>query len=465
MFRWPRPALVSIVALCAYIATSQVLMSFAIEYSDSYIVDVKIPDFDYTDEISSGSSGSNYDYNIWKGVAMLWHDGAKGMAILILLWSGIWPYGKLLMVAYGIWRYRGNVLPSSYEWLSTVAHWSFIDVWMVVVVCSIARFSYDGSSTDTVDSILKIDVSLDMWFQGAARQGVYHFFCAVALSQFLGFCLMKYAQLPGGASMTSLYASCCRSNAESWTLATVVGERYGQGERPLGVLVMLTAAVLAALPLIVSALYGSSSVSSKVVFNLSETVDETYYDIVTVDKTFTFSKTSSHVHSVSSLIFSLLHKLEAGSDNVDLSRIAHVLVLVFPICRSAGVVVLWLAPMPRECHAALHQALEALGIFVNHDVFTLALGVIAWQLPAIFTESMPSSYASDLDLDIELLPGFYYLVIAVLYESMVTAVLMSLHADEMERRRQTTEETHLTTAKGYQGGDSQSAFGTKAALA
>ena len=421
---WPAVWFVIIVALVAYIAWAQASVSFALEYDESYVVDAVVSSLSYTDEVSSSESGAKYDYDLWVGVHNLWRDGAKALAVVVGLWSGAWPHLKLLILAAGLWRYRGSVLPARFEWLSTIAHWSFVDVWMVLCVCAIGRFDYDGESSASVEGLLKIHVYLDLWFEAVAKAGVYHFFVAIALSQALGFACIRHARRAAAPPDRWALGAC-------WSLAAAVGERYGDGERPRAVALARAAAVGAALPLFWAATR-VGAIAATIVFDVSEEVDESYLDgLYTIDKTFSFYEKTQSRFSIASLIDA---SADAGGRSAELARVASALVVALPLARAAATLALWLAPLPRAGHELARTLHDALQLYANHDVFALAVAVVALELPVVFGASLPSADAGDLTLRSRILPGYWVYVAAVAYECLVAAVVGWLHADELARR-------------------------------
>jgi hypothetical protein len=92
-----------------------------------------------------------FEFSIARSTIDIWNAGGQGLAILILIFSGIWPYTKLLMTLT-IWfmspsrlsvSKRGSIL----LWLDWLAKWSMIDVF-VLVIC-IAAFRVSIESPDT----------------------------------------------------------------------------------------------------------------------------------------------------------------------------------------------------------------------------------------------------------------------------------------------------------------------------
>jgi uncharacterized paraquat-inducible protein A len=72
----------------------------------------------------------------------IWNAGGRELAVMILIFSGIWPYTKQLMTL-ALWflpptslsiSRRGSIL----LWLDWLAKWSMIDIFVLVI--SIAAF-------------------------------------------------------------------------------------------------------------------------------------------------------------------------------------------------------------------------------------------------------------------------------------------------------------------------------------
>lgn len=75
----------------------------------------------------------------------IWNAGGKALAILILLFSGVWPYTKQLITLF-LWfatprtvsvKKRGSIL----MWLDTLAKWSIVDIFVLIVTVAGFRVS------------------------------------------------------------------------------------------------------------------------------------------------------------------------------------------------------------------------------------------------------------------------------------------------------------------------------------
>lgn len=91
-----------------------------------------------------------YQFSIVESALELWNAGGVELAILIFLFSGVWPYTKLL-ITMALWfappnrvaiRRRGSFL----VWLDTLGKWSMVDVFVMII--SIVAFRVTIRSPD-----------------------------------------------------------------------------------------------------------------------------------------------------------------------------------------------------------------------------------------------------------------------------------------------------------------------------
>jgi hypothetical protein len=89
-----------------------------------------------------------FEFSMAKSTIDIWNAGGKELAILILIFSGIWPYTKQLMTL-GLWfappswisiSKRGSIL----LWLDWLAKWSMIDIFVLVVTIAAFRVSIES---------------------------------------------------------------------------------------------------------------------------------------------------------------------------------------------------------------------------------------------------------------------------------------------------------------------------------
>ena len=86
-----------------------------------------------------------FEFSMARSTIDIWQAGGQGLAILILLFSGIWPYSKLLITLW-LWfappiqvstTRRGAIL----LWLDWLAKWSMLDIFVFVITVIAFRIS------------------------------------------------------------------------------------------------------------------------------------------------------------------------------------------------------------------------------------------------------------------------------------------------------------------------------------
>ncbi len=90
--------------------------------------------------------------SIWDGVILLFSDGEFFIAIVVLVFSIIFPLIKLQQ-AYGLWR-RIDVHSDRFEqrirWLGWLSKWSMVDVFVVAIVVFSVKTSMILSATTEI---------------------------------------------------------------------------------------------------------------------------------------------------------------------------------------------------------------------------------------------------------------------------------------------------------------------------
>ena len=83
-----------------------------------------------------------FEFSMARSTIDIWNAGGEELAIIILIFSGIWPYTKQMMTLT-LWFLPPSRLPVSkresiFLWLDRLGKWSMIDIFVLVV--SIAAF-------------------------------------------------------------------------------------------------------------------------------------------------------------------------------------------------------------------------------------------------------------------------------------------------------------------------------------
>jgi len=82
-------------------------------------------------------SDSFFEFSMAGGFLNLWAAGGYELAILVLIFSGIWPYTKQL-ISLALWFVSPNTLSSYrrgniYLWLDFLAKWSMVDIFTLLI--------------------------------------------------------------------------------------------------------------------------------------------------------------------------------------------------------------------------------------------------------------------------------------------------------------------------------------------
>jgi hypothetical protein len=83
-----------------------------------------------------------FTFSIGQSTVDMWHAGGKELALLILLFSGVWPYTKQL-ITLALWFLPPAIVSCSRRgqfllWLDILAKWSMIDI--IVMLITVAGF-------------------------------------------------------------------------------------------------------------------------------------------------------------------------------------------------------------------------------------------------------------------------------------------------------------------------------------
>jgi hypothetical protein len=83
-----------------------------------------------------------FEFSMAKSTVDIWNAGGKALAVMILIFSGIWPYTKQLITLF-LWFASPSTVSisrrgSTLLWLDWLAKWSMVDIFVLVI--SIAAF-------------------------------------------------------------------------------------------------------------------------------------------------------------------------------------------------------------------------------------------------------------------------------------------------------------------------------------
>jgi len=172
-----------------------------------------------------------FNFSLVNTIQEMYKAGVYILALLVLAWSGIWPYLKLVLLL-AMWflppRYlsvqnRGN-MGTVFDYLGK---WCLMDVFLMVMMSVAFRFYIKSSEIPYLKTIMPGSVVLDVAVQ--SEWGMYGFVTAAMLSLVMNHVVLAYHRTalandvsdfleheisPSGASQSSAF--CCPCPDRSW---------------------------------------------------------------------------------------------------------------------------------------------------------------------------------------------------------------------------------------------------------
>ena len=122
-------------------------------------------------------------FSVLTGIESLWHEHQKVLAVIVFVFSILFPIGKLWCLAW-IWfgRFTDEARVHALRWFNHLGKWSMLDVFIVAMTIVIAKIAA------LVDA--------------RARVGVYIFAASIALSIIAGMRVERLASMKPADSKT-----------------------------------------------------------------------------------------------------------------------------------------------------------------------------------------------------------------------------------------------------------------------
>jgi hypothetical protein len=135
--------------------------------------------------------GNFFEFSMAFSIVEIWNAGGKELAIMILLFSGVWPYTKQV-ITLALWFSPPTMLSvskrgSTFLWLDSLAKWSMVDIFVLVI--TVAGFRVSIQSPD-VGFLPEDFYSLDLLV--VPLWGLYANMIAQIVSQISSHCIVYY---------------------------------------------------------------------------------------------------------------------------------------------------------------------------------------------------------------------------------------------------------------------------------
>ena len=326
-----------------------------------------------------------FDFAIARTTIDMWKAGGKSLAILILVFSGIWPYTKQILTLV-LW-----FLPTSWMsistrgtyliWIDRLAKWSMIDIF-VIVVC-IASFRVSIMSPEVAflpENFYSADLLVvPMW-------GLYSNMTAQIVSQVSSHFIIYYHRCIVKKAMHALQQDSQSEpkaeadQASNGHFILLWGHSFSNPHAK-------SSEELIAKSWVSSLILGSSvSMAALVVFGSffpSFSVEILGIIGIAVESGQEFEEaiTRHSVWSIVNMLFEQVGYLDATGDYVGVGIMGALVlatVMVVPILQAVGLVYQWFIPLTQNGRRRLSVVNEILQAWQYVEVYLIALFVASW---------------------------------------------------------------------------------------
>lgn len=343
-----------------------------------------------------------FEFSMAKSTIDIWNAGGKELAILILIFSGIWPYTKQLITLV-LWFAPTSFVPISRRgsiliWLDWMAKWSMIDIF-VLIIC-LAAFRVSVKSPSNLAFLPEGFYSLDLLV--VPLWGLYANLIAQLVSQVSSHFIIHYHRKIAKRARDSYLVSCSdhslKSKEDADKKVLLRTHQFGRPHRgeeeklvvrswvniALIVVVMACGAFIivgCALPSFAVEVFGMLGVAVEAGQESQDAV--LYHSVFTVIK----------------LLFDEAKFLDAAKDFVGLGSFSIIFlatVLFVPIAQSLVLIWHWFVPMTMKRRTKMSVLVEILQAWQYAEVYIIAIFVASWQLGPI-SSFMVNEYCETLD--------------------------------------------------------------------
>lgn len=338
-----------------------------------------------------------FDFSLAGSIKDMWEAGAKELAIMIIIFSGIWPYLKQSITLF-LWfaspkivkvKRRGTLL----IWLDVLGKWSFIDIFVLLVSLVGFRIAVNSPQNVGID-LYGLDIVV------IPRWGLYANMLAQLLSQISSHFVIHFHRtivkkclqdsITDSASLDSKKESLRKYSFHDSLEKNVSLYPSRLIDISLSVLTIVTiTAFMTGLVLKMFSIesFGLIGIAIEAGQNFRPALESySFFDIV-------------------KLIFEQAKFLSNTSDYIGLSSLVVVFlwtVLIVPILQLLLLVLRWTVPMSDRTRNRSFVATECLMAWQYSEVFILSIIIAAWQLGPV-SEYMINDYCGFLTEIFEML--------------------------------------------------------------
>ena len=343
-----------------------------------------------------------FEFSVAKSTIDIWNAGGKELAILILIFSGIWPYTKQLITLV-LWFAPTSIVPVSRRgsiliWLDYMGKWSMVDIFVLIICLTAFRVSVNSPSNLAFlpEGFYSLDLLVvPLW-------GLYANLIAQLMSQISSHFIIHYHRKIAKRARDSYLMNCsdhslkAKEDADKKVLLRT--HRFGRPHRGeeeklivrswlnttlVTVVVACCAFIIVgcALPSFAIEVFGMLGVAVEVGQEMQDA--ELYHSVFTVIK----------------LLFDEAKFLDAAKDYIGLGSFSIIFfftVLIVPIAQVVVLMWHWFVPMTMKQRMKMSVLVEILQAWQYAEVYIIAIFVASWQLGPI-SSFMVNEYCGTLD--------------------------------------------------------------------
>ncbi|CAB9514500.1 Paraquat-inducible protein A [Seminavis robusta] len=369
-------------------------------------------------------------FSIGQSTIDMWHAGGKELALLILLFSGVWPYTKQL-ITLALWFLPPGVVSSNRRgqfllWLDILAKWSMLDI--IVMIITVAGFRVSIKNPDLAfvpPDLYAIELFVvPMW-------GLYANMIAQVISQVSSHFIVHYhrrmtlkaketyekaleAPLSEQSPVTetkSVKDLVISSNDDDDMKSNLCRHSFSRNHRIGAALlivrryvnpILLFASLLTCVLMVVSCDIPSMKLETLGVVGLMIELGQDLQEAVRYEGVF----------SIAQLLMEQAKFLGGITNYIGLAFLAFLFistVLVVPILQIATLLFHWFAPLTSVQRKKVAVFLEILQAWQYSEVYILAVIIESWQLGSV-SQLMLNQFCTSLDFTLNLL--VYYGVLS-----------------------------------------------------
>jgi Na+-transporting methylmalonyl-CoA/oxaloacetate decarboxylase gamma subunit len=348
--------------------------------------------------------GNFFEFSMAFSIVEIWNAGGKELAIMILLFSGVWPYTKQV-ITLALWflppasvsvSKRGSI----FLWLDALAKWSMVDIFVLVITVAGFRVSVQSPNVGFLpEDFYSLDLLVvPLW-------GLYANMIAQLISQISSHCIVYYHRKIVAEATERHEESLQLKNTETFIidddeeeestpfastklplsiqvetkdkLALHAFARPHRGERDKLVARRGVNLMLIGVALVMSVLVILGCVLpafSQEILGIIGVMVESGQDFKQANK-------EHSLFSIIGMFFEQARFTGRAADFVGLGSLAALLVftvLIVPVVQGGVLLYQWFRPMTRKTRGRVAVLLEILQAWQYAEVFLLAIVIASW---------------------------------------------------------------------------------------